>query len=136
MKDSNIKPRYTVSRKGYYRVEFNCKYCGETDSENFYGAKKTECKNCFNKRSVKRRQNLKQIAVDHLGGKCQRCGYDNYIGALEFHHKDPSSKDMTIAGTGKKWDAIKDEVEKCLLLCANCHREVHNEERSKNSARS
>lgn len=128
------KERYSVSRKGYQHYDYGCKHCGESNPDNFYGAKKTECKKCFNKRSVQRRQSLKQMAVDHLGGKCQRCGYDKYIGALEFHHKDPTKKDMTVAGSGKKWETIKEEVDKCMLLCANCHREVHAEQRD--SARS
>ena len=124
--------RYKVSRAGYTHTGteiHKCK-CGESDPKQFYGRKKTECKKCFNKRSVSRRQNLKQIAVEHLGGKCQRCGYDKYIGALEFHHKDPTQKDMGIAGSGKKWETIKEEVEKCMLLCANCHREIHAEIRN------
>ena len=123
------QPRYSVSRKGYQHCDFGCKYCGESNPDRFYGAKKTECKHCFNKRSVSRRQSLKKKAVEHLGGKCQRCGYSKYIGALEFHHKDPSDKDLTIADSGKKWDNIKEEVEKCMLLCANCHREIHYENR-------
>lgn len=117
--------RYSVSRKGYTLKNFKCKHCDEDNPDNFYGKKKTECKHCFNKRSVNRRQNLKQLAVEYLGGKCSNCSYNTYIGALEFHHTDPTKKDMTIAGSGKKWETIKAEVEKCILLCANCHRELH-----------
>ncbi len=117
--------RYSVSRKGYSIKEFCCNKCGQTNPAEFYGAKKTECKACFNKRSVSRRQTLKQKAVAHLGGKCYNCGYDKYIGALEFHHRDPKEKDFVVAGSGKKWASIQEEIEKCILLCANCHREEH-----------
>jgi predicted HNH restriction endonuclease len=118
--------RYSVSRKGKYTfTDYKCKSCGEENPNNFYGRKKTECKNCFNRRSVERRQSHKNRAVELLGGKCSNCGYNTYIGALEFHHTDPTKKDMTIAGSGKKWETIKKEVEKCILLCANCHRELH-----------
>ena len=125
--------RYTKSRAGYQHCPHICKHCGENDPNNFYGAKKTECKLCFNKRSVKRRRDLKHRAVEYLGGKCGICGYNKYIGALEFHHLDPSKKDLTIAGSGKKWSSIKEEIDKCALLCSNCHKEVHAEERTARS---
>ena len=72
------------------------------------------------------RQRLKARAIEHLGGSCIRCGYKKCAGALEFHHRDPSKKDFGIAsGDIKGWDAVREEIEKCDLLCANCHREVH-----------
>ena len=118
--------RYSEPRKGTYTIlTYGCK-CGETNPSNFYGAKKTECKGCFNKRSVEYRRSLKLKGIERLGGKCQSCGYNKYVGALEFHHKDAAEKDITIAGRGLKWDTIKHEIDKCILLCANCHREEHN----------
>lgn len=59
--------------------------------------------------------------------KCTRCGYNRYTGALEFHHSDPSKKDLNI-GRMKNYSLkkIKQEVEKCTLLCSNCHREAHS----------
>ena len=76
-----------------------------------------------------RRDNLKIMAVDYLGGKCigDGCGYKKYVGALEFHHKDPSGKDFGISAKGytRSWEKVKKELEKCVLLCAICHREVH-----------
>ena len=67
--------------------------------------------------------------MEYKGGKCENCGYDRYIGALEFHHKDASKKDFTLSETkGYKFDQkIKDELDKCSLLCSNCHREKHAE---------
>ena len=117
--------RYSVSRKGYQHYDYGCKLCGESNPDNFYGAKKTECKRCFNKRSVERRRELKRKAVELLGGKCEHCGYNEHLSALEFHHKDPSKKDFTIGSSGKKWEFIKEEALKCSLLCANCHRVEH-----------
>lgn len=75
----------------------------------------------------KRRRLLKKMAVEHLGGKCVCCGYSRCIEALEFHHKDPSQKDFSVSGSGatRSWELVKAEIEKCALLCANCHREVH-----------
>ena len=76
-----------------------------------------------------RRDRYKQEFVDMKGGKCQRCGYDKCLDALEFHHKDPSVKETmlnknTLANTGRREELLA-ELEKCELLCSNCHREVH-----------
>lgn len=84
------------------------------------------CKVCTNEQSINRQKYNKQKAVDYLGGKCSHCNYSKYLGALEFHHKDPSKKDFTIARFKcRSFDSIKSELDKCILLCANCHREEH-----------
>ena len=68
----------------------------------------------------------KQEAVQYKGGKCQLCGYDKYSGALEFHHIDPTQKDFAIGKNhSASFASLKPELDKCVLLCANCHREVH-----------
>lgn len=59
------------------------------------------------------------------GGKCEKCGYDTCIKALEFHHLDPSQKDFTISNDHFKLKEAVDESKKCILICANCHRELH-----------
>lgn len=75
------------------------------------------------------RKKLKEKLVEYKGGKCERCGYDKCITALEFHHLDPREKDF---GIGSKdvlsFEKCKKEVDKCILVCANCHREIHYEE--------
>jgi len=61
---------------------------------------------------------------------CACCGYNKCKWALEFHHKDESQKDLEInvlCNDGYSIERIKDELRKCVLLCANCHREVHEE---------
>ena len=59
------------------------------------------------------------------GGKCERCGYSNYLGALDFHHKDPSQKEFTIGNRDFRLEQCIEEAKKCILLCSNCHRELH-----------
>lgn len=68
------------------------------------------------------------MAIAYKGGKCQICGYDKCVGALEFHHLDPTQKDFGISAKGytRSWDKNKQELNKCILVCANCHREIHN----------
>ncbi|WP_010676639.1 hypothetical protein [Bacillus timonensis] len=78
--------------------------------------------------TTKRRKKLTMMAIQYKGGKCLRCGYNRCIRALEFHHRDPSKKEFSISNKGltRSWERIKKELDKCDLLCANCHREVEN----------
>lgn len=76
--------------------------------------------------SVKRwRDNNKVKMVESFGGSCGICGYDKCIGALEFHHLDPTQKDFAPSKRINSWTQTVQELRKCVLLCANCHREVH-----------
>lgn len=71
------------------------------------------------------RREVKRKLIEYKGGKCQICGYNRCQEALEFHHLDPSQKDFTISGGTKSFESLKPEVDKCILVCANCHREIH-----------
>lgn len=65
---------------------------------------------------------------DSMGGKCQTCGYAKCQDALEIHHIDPSEKDFSFGmfrASPRSLLLLIDELKKCVLLCANCHREVH-----------
>ena len=74
------------------------------------------------------RQKLKEKAIDYKGGCCQKCGYDRCNSALEFHHLDPNEKDFGIGSYSVlAWEKIKPELDKCIMVCANCHREIHEE---------
>lgn len=69
---------------------------------------------------------LKQQCVDYKGGGCLLCGYNKILGALECHHLDSSKKEVGIGKTYGKFETLIEELDKCVLLCANHHREVHN----------
>ena len=71
------------------------------------------------------RKRTKKKLVEYKGGKCECCGYDKCIEALEFHHLDPGKKDFTISGTSRSFDILKIEADKCILVCSNCHKEIH-----------
>lgn len=75
---------------------------------------------------AKRRKKLKVMAIEYKGGKCQVCGYAKYGGALDLHHIDPKTKEFGIGDKGYTcaWDKVKAELDKCVLVCANCHREI------------
>ena len=72
------------------------------------------------------RRNIKQRLIEYKGGKCQICGYNRCQEALDFHHINQSEKDYTIYGGTKSFETLKKEVDKCILVCANCHREIHD----------
>ncbi len=79
---------------------------------------------------VKRwRYNTKQRLIDAFGGKCGICGYDQCPDVFEFHHLKAEEKDFhwgQINGNIRGWDTIVNEIRKCVMLCSNCHREVHS----------
>jgi hypothetical protein len=74
-----------------------------------------------------RRRKIREMAISYKGDCCSICGYKKCSEALEFHHLNPEEKDFTISGRGysQSWQKIKKELDKCVMLCANCHREVH-----------
>lgn len=76
---------------------------------------------------AKRRQKLKLMVIEYKGGKCILCGYKNYPGAFDLHHVDGATKEfgLSMQGLTRSWEKTKKEADKCVLLCANCHREVH-----------
>jgi len=76
----------------------------------------------------KRRKMIRRMAIEYRGGKCAICGYRKSVNALEFHHLDSGKKDFGISAKGytRSWKQVKDELDKCVLLCSNCHREVHD----------
>jgi hypothetical protein len=76
---------------------------------------------------AKRRKAIREKAIEYLGGKCVYCGYDRCSAALDFHHFDEKTKSFGLSQRGltRSWERTKEELEKCILLCANCHRELH-----------
>lgn len=76
-----------------------------------------------------RRRKLRLQAIEYGGGSCQKCGYKKSLRALSFHHKNPAEKDFGLSARGltRSWEKIKIELDKCILVCANCHMELHDE---------
>lgn len=75
----------------------------------------------------KRRKENKIRAVNYLGGECERCGLTSpYYSVFDFHHRNPEEKEAD-PGTllHRSWEVVFNEINKCMLLCANCHRIVH-----------
>jgi hypothetical protein len=118
----------------YKKVEYKkkrCRLCGKW----FQPKRKTKqyCSTYCREIATSRKQisKKKQQAIKYKGGKCKRCGYNKYSSALEFHHRNPKLKGKTSRDNNGSirinttWSKLKKELDKCDLLCANCHREVH-----------
>ena len=99
-----------------------CKIHGLTEHN-----KSERRKKCMVDAVKKRRAKVKQISLLYKGGKCENCGYSKCPDVLEFHHINPEEKEFGIGSKGytRSWKKIKEELDKCVLLCANCHRELH-----------
>ena len=106
-----------------------CKVHGKTDFVYYKKQNRWRCLKCQSEATQKRRDKVKELAVEYKGGKCEICGYNKCIQALEFHHKDPAQKDFGIGAKGytRSWEKIQKELDKCIMVCANCHREIHEE---------
>ena len=117
---------------GHYKFK-SCK-CGESNPNNFFKKKGDRawhiCKACYKlkygRMRLERVHKVKEECVAYLGGKCSKCGYDKCIAALEYHHKNPEQKDPNWKKMRLlKLEKIKEELDKCVLLCSNCHKEEH-----------
>lgn len=71
------------------------------------------------------RKRTKLKLIEYKGEKCEKCSYDKCVAALEFHHLGPNEKDFTISGKSWSFERLKKEVDKCILICSNCHKEIY-----------
>ena len=117
-----------------------CKTCGEEKSiKDFYSngcqkngkrKHKPNCRPCEQEIRIKKHWSKIVSILGHLC--CSICGYDNNLSALEFHHRDPRSKEFRISGIKEaSMTVLRKELAKCDILCANCHREEHNKHMEK-----
>lgn len=107
-----------------------CKRVLKINNENFYikknGKAHAWCRNCNDEITYQKQISRKQKCVEYKGGKCSLCGYNQYIGALDFHHIDPTQKTFNISNLRSyTWNVLKKELDKCVCLCKNCHAEIH-----------
>jgi hypothetical protein len=107
-------------------VERVCARHGLTTYQHTGAKRHYRCLLCRAERVARRRRQIKETLVHEAGGRCRLCGYDRWMGALQFHHVDPAEKEFNIAlrGVARSLDRARREAEKCVLLCANCHAEV------------
>jgi DNA replicative helicase MCM subunit Mcm2 (Cdc46/Mcm family) len=135
-KQHNTKSSDSIAKgkKDPYKntTEKECSKCGKVlpFTKEFYYQKLNGylypyCRKCNNKATMEYQRNMKQKCVEYGGGQCKICDYKKHIGSLEFHHINPSVKEFRISGNNKSWEEIKPELDKCVLVCSNCHKEIH-----------
>lgn len=119
--------------KNPHWVKITCMYCGQTfDYYKTGSVERKACPDCIpdserHNASLKRML-VKKKAVEEKGNKCALCGKTYPLQVYDFHHICPSEKDFNIGNKHAtvKWEIVKKEIDKCLLLCANCHRLIHS----------
>jgi hypothetical protein len=128
--------------KNYYRSYCKqCSYKHTKDRRNDPEKRKNDNekqKEYFKQPEVKRKKlisyknrlsRIKKEAVVYKGGECKICGYNKCLSALEFHHINPNEKDKKLNSRGidrrKSFNNLKSELDKCILVCCRCHREIH-----------
>lgn len=86
------------------------------------------CRKCRVEYVDKSRKKKRNSLIELFGGTCQSCGYDKCAGALEFHHVDENEKsfELSIPNMTRGWKTLLKEAKKCVLVCSNCHREIHS----------
>jgi transposase len=107
-------------------IERECSVHGLTTFIKYSPTDHHRCEQCRKDRVVARRRRVKAMLVEEAGGACVLCGYDRYVGALQFHHLDPATKafGLGVRGVARSLERCREEARKCVLLCANCHAEV------------
>ena len=89
------------------------------------GQRSWRCKRCVGEAVTRRKQKVKEMLIEEAGGCCAVCGYDRCVVALTFHHVDRDRKSFPMSmHTTKSLAAYREELEKCVLVCANCHGEI------------
>jgi hypothetical protein len=109
------------------RVE-NTLICENCKQEFLYHKGRTTLTKCKSCRVPLQSRERKLKCIEYLGGKCEVCGYDKCVNVLSFHHVNPDAKSFPISGNyTRKWSILMAELDKCRLLCSNCHGELHHE---------
>lgn len=143
--DNNGKKKTVVDDDLIIKInEYYQNHTGDETAKKFGISRSTVIKYCDNKSGEplteeekkrknveyvqRRRHKIKEMAIEYKGGCCQCCGYSKSKRALEFHHLDPTEKDFNIShkGHSRSWERVKKELDKCILLCSNCHAEIHD----------
>lgn len=133
-KDGTIKERYRKEcRKCEHygpNVDRECSKCRQyLTADHFTRGGDAYCTKCQSKYRREKVVENKLKALGYMGGVCADCHKEYPYAVYDFHHKDPSQKDREIASMRRwSWENIKKELDKCVMLCANCHRMRHLQE--------
>ena len=117
--------RFSPDKRNKDGLQGICVDCGRSRHMIKYHSD-AEYKAKFLKQQADKRRQRKLDAIEYKGGKCFDCGSEYHPSVYEFHHLDPASKDVSPAHLkSASWERFKAELDKCVMLCANCHRQRH-----------
>lgn len=118
--------RYWLGKHGLQTTRIHKCKCGEEDPAKFHPGRFSECRKCRMKWQKDRFRKAKAFFVAYKGGKCELCGYNKCQASMDFHHKDPTQKDPNWKYM-RRWSKkrVLQEIDKCMLVCRNCHGEIH-----------
>ena len=121
--------RNKASRRNRGLIGKSCLICGNKFSPKTKSANKRQvCYDCVpDGEIVTRGRYIELIKRKMYGGKCIRCGYNRCVQALEFHHLNPATKETIISSDSITLEKAIKESKKCILICSNCHKEIHSE---------
>lgn len=116
------------SKCNEFKSVIDCFYCTKSNDGKLYPG--SHCKTCLTIRGKESGRTIKLEAVQYKGGKCHDCKQSYPLSVYDFHHREPEHKDFEIASfqgfvKERYWPKLKIELDKCDLLCANCHRIRH-----------
>ena len=132
--DSHSRPFSQL--RGFDDTKIFCSYCQQNKPTSEFGKYDNErynsyCIPCTKLYRNTNRSIIKGKLITYLGGKCFLCDYNKCQGALDFHHLNPNEKDFNLSKFAQKsLTDIKNELNKCILICSNCHRELHAKQRT------
>lgn len=132
-----LKKYELKTRRQANMLDKTTKFCSKCNSNkpisDFYISSKASsyCKQCIKNVNKCNRNSVKELSIQYKGGQCVICGYKKCHSALEFHHLNPEEKDIKFNGLKTSFtEKLKLELDKCILVCANCHREIHFTQKS------
>ncbi len=117
---------FTINRSRKDGLQSQCKICRRKYSRQYYNQNKAY----YVERARQQKAVMREWLIEYKQKlSCQHCGYNKHHSALDFHHKDKNKKELNLSQVGNfGWgkQRILKEINKCIILCANCHRILHN----------
>jgi hypothetical protein len=133
-KKSKDETLFSFKNRKIGKRSSRCKECHKDYMKNHYEQNKITYKQRARKSNIVYKEEVSKFLTNiKLNSKCNQCG-ENHPATLDFHHVDDETKEFNISvPQGRSMEKIKKEIDKCIILCSNCHRKLHWSEKYKNA---